>query len=58
MHPKKELFETTMLVQGNDHGISYDYFRYHILPLAKRYAAIISEVNWNDRLQVRNESCV
>ena len=52
MHPKKELFETTMMVRGMRKGVSYWYFRRHVLPVAKRYASILAEIEWNDRLQV------
>ena len=33
-------------------GVSYDYYRYHALPIARRYALVISEIDWRKRLEV------
>lgn len=54
LHPKKSLFQTTMFVSGLVTGVSYDYYRYHVLPIARRYALVISEIDWRKRLEWDN----
>ena len=41
-----------MFVSGLATGVSYDYYRYHVLPIARRYALVISEIDWRKRLEV------
>lgn len=41
-----------MMAKGMRKGVSYDYYRYHVLPMARRYALVIGEIDWEKRLEV------